>query len=202
MAIAKNFASHGVWGVTPDAFTSSSSSLLWTFLLSLDYRAFGANELAPLAYNALFGCALLALSFALLRQTALSPLARFAVLVAVILLTPLPTMAMLGMEHVLQAACTLWFLLALYRSVERPGARATLALGASAACLATARYEGLFFVAPAAVYLWVSRRRRDAIVAGAAAGLPLALYGAFSLARGWYPLPNSVLLKGLPPSDS
>ena len=37
MAMAKNFSQHGVWGMTKYGFTSSSSSPLWTLLLSLCY---------------------------------------------------------------------------------------------------------------------------------------------------------------------
>jgi hypothetical protein len=37
MAIAKNFAQHGVWGITQYGFTSSSSSLLYTLLLSQQF---------------------------------------------------------------------------------------------------------------------------------------------------------------------
>ncbi|MGF7117799.1 hypothetical protein [Methanobacterium oryzae] len=63
MAMAKNFAEHGVWGVTKYGFSSSSSSPLYTLLLSVIYFIFGVNETAPLikhhfcynfAYNSLF----------------------------------------------------------------------------------------------------------------------------------------------------
>src|SRR5712675_82827 len=37
MSIARNFARYGVWGVTRYEFSSSSSSLLWTLLLSAIY---------------------------------------------------------------------------------------------------------------------------------------------------------------------
>ncbi len=40
MAIAKNFALYGVWGVTRYSFSSSSSSLLYTLMLSLFYLIF------------------------------------------------------------------------------------------------------------------------------------------------------------------
>lgn len=36
MTIAKNFAQHGVWGVTKYSFSSESSSLLWTSLLVIE----------------------------------------------------------------------------------------------------------------------------------------------------------------------
>ena len=50
MAIAKNFSQKGVWGVTDEGFSSSSSSLLYTLLLSLIFL-FGPNEIAPLIIN-------------------------------------------------------------------------------------------------------------------------------------------------------
>ena len=37
MAVARTFALHGIWGCTPFHFSSSSSSLLWTFLLGAAY---------------------------------------------------------------------------------------------------------------------------------------------------------------------
>jgi len=54
MAMAKNFAQDGVWGVTRYEFSSSSSSLLWTLLLSAIYLIFGTNESAPLVLNVIF----------------------------------------------------------------------------------------------------------------------------------------------------
>src|SRR5579863_5573742 len=48
MAIAKNLAAHGVWGVTPYQFSSSSSSIIWPLLLSSIYRLFGPHETASL----------------------------------------------------------------------------------------------------------------------------------------------------------
>ena len=53
MAIAKNFSQHGVWGVTDKEFSSSSSSLLYSLLLSLIFL-FGPNEIAPLIINLVF----------------------------------------------------------------------------------------------------------------------------------------------------
>jgi hypothetical protein len=37
MAMAKNFALHGVWGITRFGFTSASSSPLWTFFIAVTY---------------------------------------------------------------------------------------------------------------------------------------------------------------------
>jgi len=53
LALAKNFALHGVWGMTPHEFSSSSSSPVFTFLISLLMRIFGNSALIPLVINLL-----------------------------------------------------------------------------------------------------------------------------------------------------
>src|SRR4051794_10962657 len=53
MAIAKNLAFHGVWGVSADAFSSASSSPLWTLLLAGLFKVFGNHPGIPLVLNLL-----------------------------------------------------------------------------------------------------------------------------------------------------
>src|SRR3990167_1515585 len=57
MTMAKTFTQHGVWGISRYEFSSSSSSLLWTLMLSIVYFLFGVNELTPLILNILFATA-------------------------------------------------------------------------------------------------------------------------------------------------
>src|SRR4029079_15508368 len=52
MAMARNQANHGVFGVTPHGFTSSSSSPLWVVLVACCYRLFGVSDLVPFLFNA------------------------------------------------------------------------------------------------------------------------------------------------------
>ena len=44
MAMAKHFAQHGVWGVTPFAFTSATSTPLYVLLLSAAYCLAGVAD--------------------------------------------------------------------------------------------------------------------------------------------------------------
>ena len=52
MAMAQNFAEHGVWGPTRYEFVSASSSPLWTATLAGLFAATGVHELWPLLLNA------------------------------------------------------------------------------------------------------------------------------------------------------
>src|SRR5215203_1425601 len=54
MAIAKNVALHGVWGVQADTFSAASSSPLWTGMLALSFKLAGVKDVVPLALNSAF----------------------------------------------------------------------------------------------------------------------------------------------------
>lgn len=54
MGMAKNLATHGVWGVNRYHFSSSSSSPLWTLTLAGAYLVTGVREATPLILNLIF----------------------------------------------------------------------------------------------------------------------------------------------------
>ena len=197
MAIARHVVQDGVWGVTPYAFSSSSSSLLWTALLAATYRLFGVGELAPLVWNLVFASLALVIADASLGGR-LGRRGRFVTLITLVLFTPLPLIVLCGMEHTLHVALTIALAataaarLGADRAARPPG----FLLFVLAALVPLVRYEGLFAVLAVAALFALRGRRRDAALLVAVAVLPLALYGALSVALGWPPLPTSVLLKG------
>ena len=195
MAVARSLARDGVWGVTPYAFTSSTSSLAWPLLLALADLVAGVREATPLVLNVVFAVVSIVLADRLLAGVPV--LLRAAALLALVFLTPLPTLILAGMEHTLHIATVFWLLERVRAAEEDDGetGRALTSLGAASAFAAAARYESLFLIGPAVVLLWLDRRRAAAIVAAVAAVVPLAVYGAVSIAHGWPPLPNSLLLK-------
>jgi hypothetical protein len=195
MAVARSLAQHGVWGVTPYAFTSSTSSLAWPLLLAGADLVAGVHQATPLFLNLMFAAGSVLLADRLLRGA--PSLLRATALIAFVVFTPLPTLVLAGMEHTLQIAAVLWLLDRVRAAEEEASLRArTLgSLAAASALAAAARYESLFLIAPAAILLWRDGRRRAAVVAVVAGVLPLAVYGAVSVAHGWPPLPNSLLLK-------
>lgn len=191
MAIAKHFAQHGVWGVGSDAFTSASSTPLYTLLLAALFKLARPLEWVPLAVAFFFGAgAIWLISTMPGRHGMLAGL-------AAALLCPMAVVAQTGMEHTLHTALTLIFAWRAARAVAE-GRRFDWVLLAIAPVLVMTRYEGLFLVAAAALFLLLRRSFLFALTVCLCAWLPVALYGAFSVQKGWHFLPNSLLLKGTP----
>jgi hypothetical protein len=209
MAIAKNFARHSVWGVTPYQFTSSSSSPLWTLLLSAVYFAFGVNHVAPLVLNILLATLLVVVMGYFLESfaSALPRLYVLAIVLAVLFFAPIPSLILVGLEHVLQTVVTLAFvcyasLVVAGQAVNSRHSGVTLVLLGLLA--STARYEGLFAVGVVALFLCVRRRWWLAFHLVLWSVLPLFVIGLVSVRHGWFWLPNSIVLKGnlpLAPGD-
>jgi len=200
MAMAKNFALHGVWGITRFGFTSASSSPLWTFLIAVTYLLFGVSETSPFYLSLLSGALMLAAAYAVLRWYKVSPKLTFWTLLVLIFFTPLPTLICIGSEHPLHAALTICmvFLSARLLSDEAPSlARRDLILLLVLSLVLTAvRYEGMFLIFLVAALFCLRRRWRTALAVGVAGFSSILFYGAIGLEKGWSWLPSSILLKG------
>lgn len=197
MAMAKNFSSHGVWGFTRYAFSSATSSPLYTGLLAAAYFILGRNDILPFFLNVLFGTVLIVYLYRLFRREA-SPFMVFTLLLAVVFTTSVPALTMVGMEHLLHALLTLAFVCLgadtlSKNSKTRPTDRLLLLIGA---LLPVTRYEGIFAVAVLSLFLFLRKRYRLSITLAAVGALPVLLYGAVSVRHGWLLVPNSIWLKG------
>jgi hypothetical protein len=208
MALAKNLAEHGVWGVTPYGFSSAVSSLLWPVLIAVGYWLGGVNLWVPTLLNGLFGSALLAACFWALAKQPSRPhgLVILVTLLAVIALPPLPVNMLIGMEHVLHMLVMVPAIYLAARLVAAPDGeharsdqRWLLGLGA---LLPLVRYEGLFMVLAMCLLLALRRRLGFAVLLGLTSLVPVGAFAVYSLAQGWYALPNSVLIKGTTPEPS
>lgn len=201
MAIAKNFAQHGVWGVSRYEFSSSSSSLLWTFILSIIYFIFGVNESTPLILNIISATAVVVLMYWIIcTNRSLSSISQLLSLVGIIFLTPLPSLIFTGQEHILHIFITILFvyLSAELLSQERYHSSGfySMPLLVLASFVTPVRYEGLFLVSVVCVLFILRKQWRYSLFLGIFAIVPIVIYGALSKAHGWFWLPNSVLLKG------
>ncbi len=204
MAVAENFAFHGVWGVTPYEFASCQSTILWPLLLAAIFRLVGPVEFAPLVMATLFALLSILLSYVFLKRFRLVQLDILTSLLAVIFLTPLPPLVLGGMEHTLQIATAIPFfwLVADELSDENPGTsrRQSRWLWVLAPLLTLTRYEGLFLAFAACSLFLLRKRWRYAFGLGGLALAPVMIIGGVSAWKGWFWLPSSIYLKAnLPP---
>jgi hypothetical protein len=204
MATAKNLAQHGVWGITRYGFTSSSSSILWPLLLALTYVGFGVNELSPLVLNMIAAGLLVGCLYFWLRRYAANGFFVLAALASIICFAPLPALILTGHEHIMHAIFSVCLMYFAARSLAEPrtGPRSMIALSAFAALTTASRYEGIFLVSVIACLFLAQRRLRDALQVGAAAALPIVIFGLVSVSHGWHFLPESILAKGRIPDAS
>jgi hypothetical protein len=197
MAMAKNVVQHAVWGVTPYQFSSSSSSPLWTLGLSLLYALFGVRELIPFILNLIFAGLALVLVYILLRRRLPGWLVCL-VLLAVLFFSPLVPLVFSGMEHSTHLFFTLLTvaLAAKTLSEEAPSPVLRRGLLFSAFLTTGVRYEGLFLILCLSLLFACRKRWLFAFLLAGSGILPMVVYGIWSAARGWYFLPNPVILKG------
>ena len=199
LAMARNLALYGVWGVSPEAFTSCSSSPLWTLLLALFYHALGARDWLPGVLNIV--CVLLSLHVVDRTLTDYRVPGRLRVVAGLVifLLVPLAVISSTGMEHSLHVLLTMVFLRAVLAELREPEARGwtrAAALGGLSFLMAATRFEALFVAAPVAAVLFLKGRWRAGAVLGFSALVPVLAHGGYSLAHGGFFMPNSLVLKG------
>ena len=208
MAVAKTLASHGIWGCTPFHFSSSSSSLLWTFGLGVAYRAFGVHDWTPLVLNVAFAVGTLLVADISLARFGVPALLRASALLGIVVAFPLAGMVLMGMEHILHLLLTIGFaaaaVFALTSPAEgpRPRRRQMVALCVLGALLGASRYEGFFLIGLACLGFLVRGQLRLAFSTGVAALIPVAAFGAISLANGSYFLPNPLMVKAVGETES
>lgn len=203
MSVARNLLRHGLWGISPlNGFSSGTSSLLWPLIIAAAFAVFGVHEYVPLLLNVLAAIGLIFYAGSLVRRVTASAVLGMLILGSVVFLTPLLAVASTGMEHCLQCLLGMIFVDRAARLLSsetsehpaRPGAEAWLC--AVGVLLVMTRYEGLFLVAPVGLLLLCQRRWRLAVTLGISTAAPITLFGLLAVSKGWYFLPNSLLLKG------
>ncbi|MGE0659405.1 MAG: hypothetical protein AB7O63_07930 [Reyranellaceae bacterium] len=207
MALAKNLAAHGVYGVTPFEATHASSSPLWVLLLAAGFAVLGPWIWWPGLLAGLSALAVLAVSDRYLRQQTVATkrpaaqTARAGVLCLIVLGASLPPLTLQGMEHPLHAAVTLLAAMLGADAIaggQRCG-RGDLLLIALCLTLPVLRYESLWLTALLAAGLaWRGRYRLAAGLAIATA-LSICLVGFWAMSRGLTFLPAPILAKSVGP---
>jgi hypothetical protein len=197
MAVSKNLALYGNWGITPTGFVSTSSSPLFTVLLTLFFKLFSVNIFMPFVISCI-GSLLLLLGMhkELNNYTSLSVTNKITCIITSIVCGTLPAMSLLGMEHSLQMAFTLFFVHSIASLLSDTKKNKLWPAVIWAMLMTATRYENVFFIIAAFALLAWQKNIKTAIIIAIAGALPLLLFGVYSKLQGGYFIPNSVLIKG------
>ncbi len=197
MSIAKNFALHGVWGLTPYGFTSSSSSLLWTLLLSFIFYIIGVNVLVPFMLNIILSTITIFMVYYILRYYKINPIYNLIALISVIFFTPLQYLIFIGMEHILQIILVIPFIYLSVKILTNSNSKPLnyYLLLILTVPLAMVRYESLILIFLVAFLFILKQKFKYSLFIITLAIIPITIYGIISILNGWSFLPNSVILK-------
>ncbi|MFX0139251.1 MAG: hypothetical protein ACFFDN_36760, partial [Candidatus Hodarchaeota archaeon] len=211
MAIAKNFSRYGVWGITKKKFSSSSSSLLYTLLLSLIFL-FGPNELVPLIINLIFANILLYIVFYIFKiKYNIPSYSIFSCLLLMIFFIPLHFLVFTGMEHTIQITIDILFVYYALKIICNENLNQKKILVRKersisfledkyffilAPLVTMVRFEGMFLIIIISFLFLLRKSLSYSTIVLLLGFLPIIIFGMISLYNGWYFFPNSVILKG------
>ena len=201
LAISKNLASHGIWGVTAHGFSSASSSPLWTALLALTIKIAGHHDIIPFILGVIASVAAALICYSKFKQTGFYVVLAVISAFAVFMVGPLQLLPFTGMEHCLQILLDVMFACWVLDLFNSPVTLKQVKFAALITMLMCAcRYESAFLIViPFCVSLW----RKEWKLATAFAIGPLVAIGGFGLYStvvGMPFVPNSIILKGKTPS--
>lgn len=200
MAIAKHFSKDGVFGVTKHNFTPSSSSPLWTLLLSFLFLVFGVSEFTPFIMNFFLASILIAVLSYFLEDRGFSQISKTLIFLLFIFFIPLPYLVLTGLEHILQILFSLILIFGVVNSIKTNDTDRFIItkpyIYITAFLLVSTRYEGLFLIGAIFLFLLIKKKFLNSLLLLISGLLPVIIYGIISISKGWYFIPNSILLKG------
>ncbi|WP_292008660.1 hypothetical protein [Chryseobacterium sp.] len=198
LAIAKNFALHGVWGMTQYAFSSSSSSPLFTAILSGLIYVFGNHYLIPLLFNSIV--AVLVIYFLVKYYSSYFNKEWYIVFASLftLLFAVLHFQIVTGMEHVFQVLIIViniycfqkWYQSDFRNSKIRLGFYTTIVL------LGLIRFESMFYFVSLAFIFFLLKKFNKAIAVLILGFVPICVFGYYNYQQSGHFFPNSVVVKG------
>ena len=191
MAIAKNLARDGIWGVASQ-YANAGSSIAWPLLLAGAYAVVGLNDVIPLLFNIVAAIVLVVMvvRFAEAHGATALEAAALAGLVSV----PIVSLYRIGMEHTLACVAVLGSAVAVARVAAGTRPLSLAVLGAGAVLMAV-RYDLAAVAAPLLLALLVCQGWRAGLSFVALSAVPVGLAALSATSHGWPLLPTPVLLK-------
>jgi hypothetical protein len=129
------------------------------------------------------------------RHSALSVSNQAICILTALIIGTIPAMTILGMEHTLQTAFVLLFVHNVASVLTSTKKEQLWQTCAWAALMTITRYETSFLVLGAFLLLLTQKKLKEAIIISFAGALPIILFGLYSISKGGYFIPNSVMIK-------
>lgn len=199
LAIADNFANHGVWGVTQHGFTSSSSSPIYPILIGIFIILSDWGIYIPLVLNTIFAFLLFFVLIRFADNEMQNHLWGIILIIGIFIISPLSANIYNGMEHLLHILISILFITSYIIYNKDKSYFKYLAI--LAFLLVGVRYESIFIIIAFSLLELYEKRFRKAVIIMAVAILPIVIYGIISVMNGELFLPNSILLKGDAPRN-
>ena len=183
-SIAKNLSQYSIWGINSNEFNSSSSSILYTLLLTLFFLIFGVSEIIPLMINFLTASFLLLVIHIILKRENFPSYQIFLFLLAITCFLPLSYIVFIGMEHTLHVIFSV--LLIYYTSKTLSFEKSDklnkinnedIILLVLAPFITMIRYEGMFQIIVSTALLFFRKKYILSLIFGILGFLPLLIFG-------------------------
>lgn len=194
LAIAKNFALYDVWGITKYQFSSTSSSPLFTFILSILIKVFGDNDQIPLYFNVFFTLGIV--YFLSVYYTGVFKnvwKAVFAVLFT-LFFAVLHVQMLSGMEHSFQVFLFVVNIFCFYHWDKNRWS--ILGFYLTILLMGLVRFESMFYFVILAFVLILIEKWKEAIGVLVIGFIPILIFCYFNYQQDGYFFPNSVVVKG------
>ncbi|MEH0158274.1 hypothetical protein V6R21_29710 [Limibacter armeniacum] len=198
MSIGKNIANHGVWGVTANQFAPASSSILYSILMAGGF-VFTDSIYLPIYLNVIALLLLFVCLYFVSKGLKWERSTDLIMIAAIIILVPVHTLVLSGMEHVWQLAINVLAFYVLSKSFVEDKQRGVSILFVGI-LLTFIRFEGLFITAVAASIFVLQGKHKSWMLLSLGALIPIVTYGVFAYLQGGFPVPNSVLIKADKPT--
>lgn len=203
-----NLAEHltkGTWGINDKEFAGASSSLLYTTLLAISHFFFD-SYLVPFFLNCVTGGLTIYALHIWLRRQLIPPAGQLLIIAVVIFTSSLAFLVVSGMEHSLQCLFSFLFIFGfsewLHKNAGNVESFFPLRLYTLAFLTGSIRYEGLFLICIATLFLVMHKKIKVALLVLFIGSLPAVLFGVYSLYKGGFFLPNSIMIKSTPVSSN
>jgi len=195
MAISKNFALYGVYGITKYYFSNASSSPLWTFMISGMFKILGLKIWIPLLLASAFAILDIFLIYRIFKERRV-PLAVASITsLLLIFLTSMWGLTFTGLEHLLQIGLMLMILYISTDAIFKDRRFKHIVILSALASIV--RPETWALIVGVAFLFLISGRWKKSILYLGLSFLPVVAFGIWSVSHGNGFFPNTYYLKGM-----